>query len=230
MPDYEKLKGIKFDIEKMMDIVNYLEETFEPYYRTPTGLSGWSVQRQPNATGVTSSFGAGIHGSRKITNKNQKKSDTDDLRVDLEKAKEQNFMREMFYTQRTEACVGYLNEILDTFENLGLPLYRTRLIKTKPYEGTALHYDTRPGNYFVRLHIPIYTPKEFRMLIEDNEYYCPADGSVYLIKTDRLHGSINRSNEYRYTLMASVYDFNGVTENYKCTPAEKEKLLKTGGW
>lgn len=225
MADYEILKNIKFDVKKLYEVTKEIEESFDPYFLNNSCLGGWSIQKQPNGEGVTSTFG-GIHAARKKLTPEQEAESTSKLEIDPELAKKQNYQPEMNYTIRTPACVGYLNTVLDTFEKIRLPFYRTRLIKTAPYGQTAPHYDQHPGKYFVRIQIPIYSPPEFKMIIEDNEYHWPADGSAYIIRADKLHGSINRSNEARYTLLASIYDFDGITENYQCTPEEKENVLR----
>ena len=55
-----------------------------------------------------------------------------------------------------------------------------------------------------RLHIPIVTNDKCRFVVEDNAFFLPADGSMYVIDTTKYHTVFNGSNEIRIHLVASI--------------------------
>jgi hypothetical protein len=85
----------------------------------------------------------------------------------------------------------YINSIIEEYG-----LYNSALMNRNP--GSCYSYHTDHGK---RIHIPIYTNDKNFFIIEDNVYRLPADGSVYLIDTTKIHTFVNASADKRLHLI-----------------------------
>lgn len=94
------------------------------------------------------------------------------------------------FTSLQPSLVG--TEIDRLFQEIGMPIVRTRIMRIDPYSSYIVHLDPTP-----RIHIPIITNKECRFFFPKAENtfgdYMPADGSVYWVDTRKYHTFINNS-------------------------------------
>lgn len=89
----------------------------------------------------------------------------------------------------------YTNKVL-----FDLGMCRSRLMKLKPSACYSYHKDASE-----RIHIPLITNENCFMIIEDELFRYPADGSHYLINTTKMHTAINASKEDRIHIVGCVY-------------------------
>jgi len=101
--------------------------------------------------------------------------------------------------QPTDACSGYLAEVMDALRTSGLKPYRVRIMQLES-EGAEmpLHNDAAKETW--RLHIPIITNPNcfFEWQRADGSMesvHLPADGSAWLVRVDVNHRAVNRSDE-----------------------------------
>jgi hypothetical protein len=96
-------------------------------------------------------------------------------------------------------------EIHRLFDTIKIPLVRTRIFAINPITvGYTPHYDTT-----YRIHIPIVTDLENNFYsYEPDERVCdfmPADGSIYLVDTRKVHTFKNLSNIKRIHIVGCYY-------------------------
>lgn len=80
-------------------------------------------------------------------------------------------------------------------------LFRTRVL-TIPYrQNYAYHQDQTP-----RIHIPLQSNEDCMMIVDDQLYRLPADGSVYRVDTTRYHLALNANLEpfYRIHVVGNI--------------------------
>lgn len=65
-------------------------------------------------------------------------------------------------------------------------MYRARVMVLPAKTCYSFHYD-----HSKRIHIPLITNEKCFLLIENQSYHLPADGSVYLINTTLYHTALN---------------------------------------
>lgn len=118
------------------------------------------------------------------------------------------------YRTPTEICTGYLKEVMDTFETLGLQPSRARITFVEPHSESVKHRDSSPGTYMPRLHVPIITWPGVSHWTEDGEFHMDANNSVYVIRTDNMHSIVNKSNHRRYHLIMDIKDTKGITKHF----------------
>jgi len=68
-------------------------------------------------------------------------------------------------------------------------LGRVRAIKLAPKKCMSWHKDSTH-----RLHIPVITDEGCKMIIENEVFHLPANGSIYLCNTKKYHTAINASH------------------------------------
>lgn len=66
------------------------------------------------------------------------------------------------------------------------PVTRYRLMLLKHKKCMSYHTDPTP-----RIHIPVYTNPNARIVVNNNAYHLPADGSAYLVDTTESHTAFN---------------------------------------
>lgn len=115
----------------------------------------------------------------------------------------------------TEICTGYLKEVMDKFEDLGLHPSHARITFVEPHSESVKHRDSTPGTYLPRLHVPLITWPGVVHWTEDGEFHMDANNSVYVIRTDNMHSIVNRSDHRRYHLIMDVFDSKGITKHFK---------------
>ena len=75
---------------------------------------------------------------------------------------------------------------------------RMRIVRLNPCECLTWHRDVT-----ARIHIPIVTNKESRIVITDRVYHLP-EGFTYLVQTIYNHSAFNGGAEKRYNLLISI--------------------------
>jgi len=109
---------------------------------------------------------------------------------------------------RTPICTGYLAEVIDAVEELGISPYRARIMLLEN-EGEEMPFHTDAAREAWRLHIPLVTdPKAlFQWQLPDGRIesiHLPADGSAWLVRVDVLHRAINSSPGARVHLLMGL--------------------------
>lgn len=100
------------------------------------------------------------------------------------------------FIEEAKSCYFYdVYHTLSTEFKIG----RMRIMKMKPWMCLTWHHDTSK-----RIHIPIISNPGNRLVIEDNSYHLPADGSVYFVDTTKWHSAFNGGTQDRYTLLISL--------------------------
>jgi len=64
-----------------------------------------------------------------------------------------------------------------------------------------LHKD---NDKYLKIHIPIYTNTQAMFLFENTKFHLPADGSMYLVNTQELHGTTNSGDTDRIHLFFKI--------------------------
>lgn len=171
-----------------------------------SSFGGWALQSQ---TGKW--FDGHVSGREAFT---------EDGKVDMIIAAQKGIEHEYNYNQKTELCVGYTEEVLDTIVKKGYNPRRARYTVLKAGGESTIHRDVRKiGEYSVRVHIPIITNKDcVHKVFEDgkqvDEQHFKADGSVYIMWTNNLHQIQNKSNKDRYHMLMTVWDTNENSQFY----------------
>jgi hypothetical protein len=72
----------------------------------------------------------------------------------------------------------------------------------------------RDSDKYLKIHIPIYTNPSAEFIFKDNKYHLPADGSIYLVNTQVMHGTDNQGTTDRVHLFFKVpsTDLNKILE------------------
>jgi hypothetical protein len=80
-------------------------------------------------------------------------------------------------------------------------LGRMRFMKLVPTQCYTWHMD--PTEH---IHVPLVTNPGNKLVIGDNTYFLPADGSSYATDTTKLHTAFNGGKEDRYNLLINILD------------------------
>ena len=108
------------------------------------------------------------------------------------------FVDEEKYTEICPEFEGtYTEEVFEILRgkwNIG----RLRFLMKPPRSCLSWHRDPER-----RIHIPLYTNKGCRMIIEDRSYYMKADGTVYITDNTVYHNFFNGGEENRVHLVAT---------------------------
>lgn len=91
--------------------------------------------------------------------------------------------------------------IEDYIKWLDVPVYRTRIMMSKPKGCYSIHRDYSP-----RLHLPLVTNKQCNFLITEplTMFHLPADGTTTWVDTTKQHTFMNGSTEQRLHLVMIV--------------------------
>jgi len=88
----------------------------------------------------------------------------------------------------------YTNDVLTKFG-----MYRTRVMNMAPKTCYTYHQD-----YTRRVHIPLITNENCFFIIDDEVIRYPANGSVYIADTRKMHTFVNASTEYRLHIVGCI--------------------------
>lgn len=91
--------------------------------------------------------------------------------------------------------IPYTNSIMEKYN-----FFYTRLMLVKPKTCYSYHRDRCK-----RIHIPLVTNEDAWFIIEKEIFHLPADGSVYLVDTTKMHTVVNTSSENRTHLVGQIW-------------------------
>lgn len=121
------------------------------------------------------------------------------------------------HANKTPACIGEVEKIIDTLRDFGFYPRRARITVIKANTSSIIHsdnpWDDLNENYCCRVHVPIITNKKCTHWTEHGEFHMPADGSVYILPVNNLHQIRNNSNIDRYHLIMDVYDTQKISNS-----------------
>ena len=145
--------------------------------------------------------------------------------IDYEAAEKMGVKDVNAYRVPTEICTGYLASLIRFFVSNGLNIRRARIAKLAPGTASQFHRDAPDSQYAVRLHIPIITNDGCLFECDEGAAHLPADGSVFLLRVNRLHRVVNTGETARYHFIADVRDRGQVSQfhrfEFKGTPAKQ---------
>lgn len=122
------------------------------------------------------------------------------------------------FDKPTSICTGYIREIMNRIEDLGMNPRRARILRLAPHVESTWHVDGQPHVYSVRLHIPIVTNRGCFFNYQDESFHMAADGNAYLVKVNRPHMIHNKSSEDRFHLVVNIWDRLGKTRFHRYEP------------
>ena len=114
----------------------------------------------------------------------------------------------------TQACQGYIQQVIDRISDLGFWPRRARVSLLRPGGATVMHSDAAEDVYMARIHIPLWTNEQCTHTCDGYPLHMPADGSVYMLWVNRAHQVHNRSDQNRYHMIMDAYDTQHQTQNF----------------
>jgi hypothetical protein len=126
----------------------------------------------------------------------------------------------------TEVCTGYVREVIEQIARLGLYPRRARWSLLRARSESSLHRDGTDTEYSVRLHIPVITNDKCSFHADGDAVHMPADGSMYLLRVNRLHQIFNHSDEDRIHIIMNVWDTGGVSTTVR---AKRQSWMTAAG-
>jgi len=112
------------------------------------------------------------------------------------------------FSERTEACFGYAEEILNRFNSV---ICKARILELKPKGKIYPHVDF-PYYEQIRLHATLRSDDKTIWEVNGEQFQLPADGNFYWFDTGKYHTVTNYGKQSRYVLSInlSIYkDRNG---------------------
>ena len=104
----------------------------------------------------------------------------------------------------TEVCNQfkdtYIEEVYNAIKS-NWKIGRMRFLMKPPRSCLSWHRDPEK-----RIHIPIITNPGCRMVIEDESYHMPADGSVYITDNSKYHNFFNGGETDRLHLVSTLIE------------------------
>ncbi len=132
------------------------------------------------------------------------------------------FYDERNYTEKTEYCEGYIQEVLDMFQSASC---RSALVVLYPGEFLSPHFDVG-AEYITRLQIPIFTNAGATIGVKGphgwEEFHLPADGGIYFINAGYEHYAINLGQEPRFQIRICL---NGQDDLHGMEPVQSLRRL-----
>ena len=107
-------------------------------------------------------------------------------------------------SQYTELCKPFKNTYVEeiyTEISKRWKIGRFRFLMKPPRSCLSWHRDPEK-----RLHIPIITNPGCRMVIEDESFHMPADGSIYITDNSRYHNFFNGGEINRIHLVGTLLE------------------------
>ena len=122
------------------------------------------------------------------------------------------------YRTPTALCTGEIAKIIQYLDQEGFFPCRARYTILKAGGNTPFHQDYPDWLYGVRLHIPIITNEDcFFEYTENHKKNLRADGSVYLLKINKVHRVFNQSTQDRVHFLCDFFDTRQKTHHNKYT-------------
>jgi aspartyl/asparaginyl beta-hydroxylase len=137
------------------------------------------------------------------------------IRFNSKKAAEIGLRPTREYVKDTPLCVGPVRKLMDDVSAMGFMPARARFTLLPAQTAPFWHRDAEDEAHMTRLHVPIITNKLCVFLTEEGGQYMPADGSVFVLRTNRLHAIENLSDEDRIHIIMDVWDTKGVTKHHR---------------
>ncbi len=110
-------------------------------------------------------------------------------------------IKENDYKQICEPFIGtYVEEIFNKIKNRW-EIGRLRFLMKPPRSCLSWHRDPEK-----RLHIPLITNPGCRMVIEDESFHMPADGSVYITDNTKYHNFFNGGEIERIHIVGTLLE------------------------
>ena len=123
------------------------------------------------------------------------------------------------HKNKTKACIGEIEKIIETLDAHGFYPRRARITMIKANTSSIVHiddsWDDLTDNYACRVHVPILTNKKCTHWTEKGEFHMKADGSVYMLPVNIKHQIRNNSDQDRYHLIMDVFDTQGISKDLK---------------
>tara|TARA_B100001996_G_scaffold76295_1_gene56367 strand:- start:113 stop:748 length:636 start_codon:yes stop_codon:yes gene_type:complete len=104
----------------------------------------------------------------------------------------------------TEVCSPFKDTYIEEVYNIIKSKWRIgrmRFLMKPPRSCLSWHRDPEK-----RIHVPIITNPGCRMVIEDESYHMPADGSVYITDNSKYHNFFNGGETDRLHLVATLIE------------------------
>ena len=113
-------------------------------------------------------------------------------------------VNERAYTELCPEFKGtYFEEVYNILKDKFGEIGRVRILMKPPRSCLSWHRDPEP-----RIHIPIITNVGCKMVIEDEAFHMPANGSAYVTDNTKYHNFFNGSEIERVHLVATVLQSN----------------------
>ena len=187
----QKISDFKFDIEKLkstyFNIINQIKEWSkdDPNLYDFNAICVNQIPNDPNSIN-----GGNIRGLYWTYPKEI-----------WEEEKRLDPINEKKYTEICEPFRGtYIEEIYNII-NKRWKIGRLRFLMKPPRSCLSWHRDPEK-----RLHIPIITNPGCRMVIEDESFHMPADGSVYITDNTKYHNFFNGGELNRTHIVGTLID------------------------
>lgn len=200
---YEKL-NFTYDIEKLKQHLKAYVIGLPITSQSPA-FGGWSVTSSNGD--FRDGWGQGhlVYEANQFDNKNEL----------LTELKKHSVLLSHAYSVPTEICHGYLHEVVKDIAARGFVPRRVRIIRLSAQLSSAWHRDLPDQVFGIRLHVPIETNSHCFFECEEGKAHLPADGSVYLLRVNRLHRVYNNGETSRYHLVMDVDDALGVSVHHQ---------------
>lgn len=111
------------------------------------------------------------------------------------------YVMEDVYTEICPEFEGTYTEEVFAALSIKWNIGRLRFLMKPPRSCLSWHRDPER-----RIHIPVYTNKGCRMIIEDSAYYMAANGNVYITDNTVYHNFFNGGEENRIHLVATLLE------------------------
>lgn len=200
---YEKLNFI-YDVEKLKQ---HLKDHVAglPITSQSPSFGGWSVTSSNGD--FRDGWGQGhlVFEANQFTNKNEL----------LAELKKHSVLPSHAYSIPTEICHGYLHEVVKDIAERGFVPRRVRIIRLPAKASSAWHRDQPDEVFGIRLHVPIETNSYCFFECDEGKAHLPADGSVYVLRVNRMHRVYNDGDTARYHLVMDVDDTLGVSVHHR---------------
>ncbi len=191
MKHLTKITDYKIDIEKLKSVYSEITEKIIEWSKDDPSLYDFNaicVNQIPNDP--LSIRGGNIRGLYWTYPKDS-----------WEEEKRLNQVDEKNYT---ELCKPFKNTYVEEIYNEILKRWqigRFRFLMKPPRSCLSWHRDPEK-----RLHIPIITNPGCRMVIEDESFHMPADGSLYITDNTKYHNFFNGGEINRIHLVATLLE------------------------
>lgn len=198
---------IKFDIDRIKNYFNEHVRNLAPVKQNEM-FGGWSI------LSTSGDYRDGFQQTEaRFYTYDQ---DNDRYEFDYERAnREIGYTWPRMHINLTQVGTGYIAEIIETIDKLGLKPHHARWTRISPKGTTIWHRDTWEDCYKVRLHIPIVTNLECAFETEEGAFHMPADGSCYLVAVNRMHRAYNHGSEERIHIIMDVIDDVGISHYHQ---------------